>query len=267
LSRQDQARRGRRREILLPLFFSAKIARSTVARGHGGARRDSPDRIELVGCIGQIHTGKTRYGGRPYTFLMFGPKDDDTVRATIWSEGLATLAKHHVAPDSSWRGQWVSITGLVDSKYRYPTKRNTHVGITVRDTTQLRKISEVEARRRLQSKQRTPVTSVSKRTSKNKDLLTSLGIPTETPPVTQGQSNSQQRTSSTTSRNSEILNRLNAPPVGTTTQVGKTPPVTSQSPTPKGPYPSKQQFGLKIPNWVWLLLVVGAVIYILAYFR
>lgn len=69
------------------------------------------------------------------------------VRVTIWSEGLATLAKHHVAPDSSWRGQWVSVTGLVDSKYQYPTKRNTHVGITVRDTTQLRKISEVEARR------------------------------------------------------------------------------------------------------------------------
>jgi hypothetical protein len=42
LPRQDQACRGRRREILFYRFFSAKTARSTVARGQWGAPRSSP---------------------------------------------------------------------------------------------------------------------------------------------------------------------------------------------------------------------------------
>jgi hypothetical protein len=230
------------------------------------------DRIELVGCIKQVQTGNTRYG-RPYAFLMFGSKDNDIVRVTIWSEGLAKLTSHRMTPDSSWRDQWVSVTGLVDSKYKYPKKGNTHVGITIRDTTQIRKISEVEARRRLQGGTETPEMGVSKGASRNTAVLKSIGraiepsLPTQSPPTHAP----AQTIGNPVSRNSEILRKLNAPGPGEAAQPRTTPLATPHSTIPSTPSrvqrsSASKQPSFKIPIWVWYLVVVF-VFYLLSHLK
>jgi hypothetical protein len=140
------------------------------------------DKIELVGCIVQVQSANTRYG-RPYAFIMFGRKDDNIARVTIWSEGLEKLSASSVVPDKkSWTGRWVSITGLVEKPYRYAKKGNLHVGITISETSQIRFITTDEAKRRLKtagianSKIGSLRASTSGGPTKNADILRGLGI-------------------------------------------------------------------------------------------
>jgi hypothetical protein len=94
--------------------------------------------------IGTAQRGKGR--GRPYVFLNFGDWRGDSVRITIWSEGLASLA---TPPDNSWEGKWISVTGLVEPMYQKRGQANRSVGITVGPGDQIVTLSEAKAMFRL----------------------------------------------------------------------------------------------------------------------
>jgi endonuclease YncB( thermonuclease family) len=107
------------------------------------------DRVELVGQIVELKHGTSRKR-TPYLFINFGHWRDDCVRLTVWSEGLQSLG---FTPDASWKGKWVSVTGMVDPVYngtnRYKTISYRSVGITIAEHSQLREISRDEAAWRL----------------------------------------------------------------------------------------------------------------------
>ena len=100
------------------------------------------NRVELVGRVTKVHTAKTKYG-KPYCFVFF-ESSRQAVKLNIWSEGLAKLSE---APSQAWVGTWLSVQGLVDPAYsgRYGTS----LSITITSNSQLRKITEAEARHRL----------------------------------------------------------------------------------------------------------------------
>jgi hypothetical protein len=103
------------------------------------------DRVELVGLIREVRVGTTRFG-KPYIFLNFGDWRSNQIKINIWSEGLAKLSQ---PPIRSWRGRWVSVTGLVDPPYTNRRNGYTHLSVTITEPNQLRTIDEMEADRRL----------------------------------------------------------------------------------------------------------------------
>ena len=103
------------------------------------------EKVEVIGCIEEVKWGTSKYG-KPYVFINFGFWKDDVFNINIWSEGLDTFARK---PSSSWEGQWISVTGLVDEPYESDKFGYTHISITVHDSSQLRLISEEEADFRL----------------------------------------------------------------------------------------------------------------------
>jgi hypothetical protein len=111
------------------------------------ASRRIGDRVELVGVIVDVKVGSTKYG-KPYVFLNFGNWRSSTTKVNLWSEGLARLS---IIPDRSWKGKWISVTGLVDAPYTNKRFGYTHISITVTEPNQLRVIDEAEARRRIAS--------------------------------------------------------------------------------------------------------------------
>lgn len=117
------------------------------ALDYAEVQRRVGDRIELVGKIEDVRVDRTRHG-KPYIFLNFGNWRLDQVKITIWSEGLAKLSQQ---PDKSWKGNWISVTGLVDPPYKNRRHKYTHTGITITEPNQLRIVDEQEARRRLAS--------------------------------------------------------------------------------------------------------------------
>lgn len=104
------------------------------------------DKVELIGRIEEVRSADTRHG-RPYVFLNFGHWKGSIAKVNIWP---ASLKKFAIPPDASWKGKWISVTGLVDPLYEKPNYR--HVSITVGDSSHIRVITEAEAKRRLASR-------------------------------------------------------------------------------------------------------------------
>jgi hypothetical protein len=123
------------------------------------------NRVELVGKVTKVHSAKTKYG-KPYCFVFFD-SSRQSVKLNIWSEGLAKLSG---PPPQAWAGSWLSVQGLVDPAYsgRYGTS----LSITITSNSQIRKITETEARHRL----RTTGFSPGKATS-NRTILGGLSAP------------------------------------------------------------------------------------------
>jgi hypothetical protein len=212
------------------------------------------DRIELIGRIVAVQTARTRHG-KPYAFLMFGPKDGDIARVTIWSEGLGVLARHNVTPDQSWVGKWASVTGLVEQPYRYPRRGNRHVGITITDSSQIRFIDENEANRRLRSKAAgsQAQSKGGSRTNGNQSILDQIGV------GKRGAYPGSIRQPQTT--NQQILTGI-----GTTTgsaahkaQAGARSSGSSTSPAPRQ---SAQSSRSSTPAWVWWAIALIALVLI-----
>lgn len=194
------------------------------------------DRIELIGLITDVRVDKTRHG-KPYVFINFGNWRGRTTKINIWPEGLAKLSSH---PDTSWVGKWVSVTGLVDAPYSNRRYRYTHLSITLTEANQLRKISAMEAKRRLGS----PgiiASAPSSPTARNREILGTL-------PGGNGKSKSGKR------------GKVTAPaaPPKTTNQIileglQKTahtqPSVPATGPTYKPSPPPVSRSG--IPRWFW----------------
>jgi hypothetical protein len=131
-------------------------------------------KVELIGQIVDVKQGvgmRGRGRGKPYVFVNFGNWQNDCVKLTIWSEGLANFV---TMPSSSLVGQWVSVIGLVDPPYegKYSGKDYRNVGITIERESQIEKITAQEAKYRLAS----PVAQrvVSSPVPNNRDLLANL---------------------------------------------------------------------------------------------
>jgi hypothetical protein len=138
------------------------------------------DRVELVGQVVEIKTGRTRRREKPYVFINFGNWRDECVKVTIWSEGLKALG---YTPDSSWVGRWLVINGMIDPVYhgenRFKTITYVSVGPTVTDRSQIHKISKEEALWRLGKGRRPEALAGNQQPktpgAKNADILRQLG--------------------------------------------------------------------------------------------
>ncbi|MFD2250848.1 hypothetical protein FHS82_001396 [Pseudochelatococcus lubricantis] len=195
------------------------------------------NRIELVGKVTKVHAAKTKYS-KPYCFVFFD-NARQSVKLNIWSDGLAKLPD---APSQAWVGMWLSVQGLVDPAYtgRYGTS----LSITITSNSQIRKITETEARHRLRS----PSSSGSKVTD-NRHILEGLGTLSRP-----GSSRSPGRTSTVPrptrspippqSRNQAVLNTIRQ-------STG-----SSSQPTTLRPHRPARQPKAEIP-WGWIIF--GAV--------
>lgn len=108
------------------------------------ASRHVGDRVELIGQVFQVKNGRTKYGQREYLFINFGDWKGRIVKVAIWEDGLSKLRQR---PDQSWRGRWISVTGLMDPPYE--GGKYTHLSITVQEQQQISFIDQNQAKYRL----------------------------------------------------------------------------------------------------------------------
>jgi hypothetical protein len=120
------------------------------AKGAGGRF------VEIVGLIKNVDTRPTKYGS-PKVFLIFGTVSGNSVYIPIWAEGIANLNAAGKSVGAQSKGQWVSVTGMVDADFA--TGSWSRTGITVVDASQINFISEAEAKRRLTAKTVTSASS------------------------------------------------------------------------------------------------------------
>jgi serine/threonine protein kinase len=105
--------------------------------------------VEIVGKVISADARITRHG-KPYVFILFGPKTGKAVYIPIWSEGLLELQGSGFRADASLVGKWISVTGIMDATKSYSTWQRT--GITVVEANMIMTISETEAKFRLAAK-------------------------------------------------------------------------------------------------------------------
>ncbi|WP_148043620.1 serine/threonine protein kinase [Paracoccus methylarcula] len=196
------------------------------------------NRIELVGRVKKVLTAKTKYG-KPYCFLFFD-NSRQSVKLNIWSEGLAKLSQ---TPSQTWVGAWLSVQGLVDPAYT--GKHGTSLSITITANSQVRKITETEARHRL----RAPASSRS-RGRDNRSILDDISSPSAPrSTLARGTAGISRRPAPNTlvtpmSKNQGLLKKIGSAPstsprhqsISTRTPVGSSPPA-------KG----------GLPWWVWAI--------------
>lgn len=109
------------------------------------------DRVELIGRIVEVRPGSRKRGKgatKHFVFINFGSSRGNTVRISMWSEGLARMKER---PSRGWIGRWVSVTGLMDVAYQNKRYGIKHLTITVQDDGQIQEIDEAEAGFRLAS--------------------------------------------------------------------------------------------------------------------
>jgi len=103
------------------------------------------DKVELIGQIVEVKEGQTKHD-KPYVFINFADWRGKCVKLSIWSEGLAAMSNR---PNRSWRGKWISATGLLDPPYTNSGYGYTHLSISITSENQIEFVDENEARRRL----------------------------------------------------------------------------------------------------------------------
>ncbi|OOG66717.1 hypothetical protein B0E45_26120 [Sinorhizobium sp. A49] len=220
------------------------------------------NKIELVGRITKVHAAKTKYG-TPYCFIFFN-ESKQGVRVNIWSEGLKKLAS---APTQSWVGTWLSVQGLVDPPYT-STRYGTSLSITVTSNSQLRKITETEAKHRLASPKGNA--AVPYRQVGNQAILDSITTG-KAPPTSRTPPSTSSNTGSASSRNQAILASIatksvpgqtatNRPAQRTNSPPGTTLRQPSAQPAPPSQNKSK---GAGFPWW-WFVIGFIVLVMILA---
>ncbi|MDR2105621.1 MAG: hypothetical protein LBP51_07710, partial [Deferribacteraceae bacterium] len=150
------------------------------------------NKVELIGKIYDVIKSKTKYG-KPYIFINFGDWRGKIAKVNIWSEGLAALTNH---PDDSWKGKWISVTGLMEPPYTNKKHNYTHLSVTITQNNQMRLLSEEEGKFRLNC-------SISGETGiqKNKEIVEMIN---RTSPSIADNAGSQQ----VRSKNQDILDKM-----------------------------------------------------------
>lgn len=272
----DDFRAGRNIPAVIPPTTKAQTAAPAIPVHYIGAfpvfdgedfnavLRQVGNKVELVGQIVSVMEGIGKRGrgkGLPYVFINFGPWNKESVKVTIWSEGLGNIRNR---PNKSWAGKWISVTGLIEPPYngQHYGRPYKNVGITVVSGDQIIQITEKDAKFRLAKsvplRRPTPPTAAR---PKNADILDdirggtrpgSTTTPSRTTPWTTPFSPSPQPTATT--KNARILNTIKA-------QTHPTPTVTTRPSPPlhqyKPPPPAhSNDSGLlsKIPGWLWIII-------------
>jgi hypothetical protein len=109
------------------------------------------DRVELIGRIVEVKQGSRKRGNGPakhYVLINFSSGRGNTVKISIWSEGLAKLKER---PSKTWVGRWVSVIGLMEVQYQNKRHGHKHLSIAVQEDGQIQQIDEAEAGFRLAS--------------------------------------------------------------------------------------------------------------------
>lgn len=212
------------------------------------------NKVEIVGRITKVHSGKTKYG-RPYCFVFFN-ESKQGVRVNIWSDGLKKLA---TAPSESWVGTWLSVQGLVDPPYT-SGRYGTSVSITITSNSQLRKITASEAKHRLASPKGSA--SVPYRQVGNQAILDAINGG-KAQPTTKVPPSTVNNTASASSRNQAILASISAksgpsPTSRSRSQSTSSPPSSAPRQSSSQVPPSSHK---PIPNktggFPWWLFIVG----------
>ena len=216
------------------------------------------DKFELIGQIIEVKQDKTRHG-KPYVFINFGPWQGQILKISIWSEGLSALTTN---PTASWVGKWVSVIGLMEPPYVSRKYNYSHLSISITQGSQLRLISEKDARFRLAGSS-TRSASSGARTS-NREVLESLktgsgSARTASPRISNASSRISTATPATT--NQAVLQRMRS------SQPAPSPSATSQkassSPRSSAPAPATTPAAtteMKSSSWDWLWPSILAVI-------
>jgi hypothetical protein len=181
------------------------------------------NRIELVGAVTKVHAAKTKYG-KPYYFVFFD-SSRQAVKLNIWSEGLAKLP---APPSQAWVGSWLSVQGLVDPAYS--GRFGTSLSITITSNSQVRKITEEEARHRLKR----PGSRGAEKATDNRSILDGLvtkprrGRSTVQPPT-----RAPQRPQS---KNQAILDTVRSTPAPASQGAWKPTPASLRTPNREIPW-------------------------------
>nr|WP_308005821.1 protein kinase family protein [Xanthomonas albilineans] len=134
------------------------------------------NRVELIGRI--VKVAPKRYGKnkKPYIFINFGDWTGKSVKLSIWSEALHQFSTE---PNSSWNGRWVSVTGLVDPPHHGQAGKISYVsiGISIENPGQIKQLTEVEARFRLQGRKASVITA-----GRNESILKGMSGKADTVP-------------------------------------------------------------------------------------
>jgi hypothetical protein len=236
------------------------------------------DMVELVGQIVSVKNGTGKRGrgkGKSYVFINFGAWNKDSVKITIWSEGLSAMSTR---PNESWKGRWISVTGLVDPVYQgkhYGTSYQ-NVGITATSDSQIVQITEQQAKFRLgrgsapsrsqptapprlsnQERGGTIRTGTPRPSSRRGTSLPGASLPTGSQGSTwsTGRSTPTQVTRSTTpsqparTKNQSIVQTLQA----TQPRPGPTHSGSIHQPYPHRTSSPRPGFFARIPGWVWFV--------------
>lgn len=211
------------------------------------------ERVEIVGQITSVKEGVGRRGrgrGLPYVFINFGKWNEQSVKVTLWSEGLGQLSDR---PSELWVGRWISVTGLVEPPYQGTFRGRSYfsVGVTVTSDGQIVQLTAVEAKFRLGAvgvKAGNPTPS-----SSNKDLISQLKGTTK--PTAQvglpGRMSAASATRPTTS-NQQLLATLN----GATNSARKTPVATKPATPPAKSSSNTKRF--------WPLIAFAVIIFFIS---
>ena len=211
------------------------------AKGAGGRF------VEIVGYIKNVDTRPTKYGS-PKVFLIFGPVSGNSVYIPIWTEGIANLNAAGKSVGAQSKGQWVSVTGMVDADFA--TGSWSRTGITVVDASQINFISEAEAKRRLTAKTVTSPTSFTPSTPAQTTALNSA--------ARNAQIAAQAKAAASKSSPSSSTYKKSAAP-------RKSPARSSYSSTPSrsSSYsPSSKSSGRGLSTGAWIAIGIGVLILI-----
>jgi len=115
------------------------------AEDYGLCLKHVGNRVELIGKIKGVFHGRTKYRSKRFIFINFGVwNSGESVKIAIWSEGIAVLTNE---PDQSWKGKWITVTGLMEPPFK--GSGYTHLSINITQSNQLRILPEQEAHYRL----------------------------------------------------------------------------------------------------------------------
>ncbi len=211
------------------------------------------ERVEIVGQITSVKEGVGRRGrgrGLPYVFINFGKWNEQSVKVTLWSEGLGQLSAR---PGEAWVGRWISVTGLVEPPYHgsFRGRPYSSVGVTVTSDGQIVQLSAAEAKFRLGAIGARGVET--KAATSNKHLLTQLNTRAGKPAraATPGRTHSGSTSRPATS-NQQLLATLKGPH----TPAAPTPPAMSSGAPPQDP-------GSK-HGWFWPVIAIGVIIFLIS---
>lgn len=119
------------------------------ASDYAEAERLVGDRVELIGRVAAVKVDFDRNHQR-YAFVNFGDWRQCAVKVQIWSNVLASFSR---APDQTWKGRWISVTGLVQAPFETKSGYD-HIGIEIEDESEIRFVTEDEALFRLGKRNR-----------------------------------------------------------------------------------------------------------------